>query len=85
MDNYQIEDEDEVASSANEYVISLADGGHAIITDEANGLGIGMIGQYNASTQASVTCPNPIFAEYLSAIKTAATVFTALSVMIGSI
>jgi hypothetical protein len=85
MDSYQSEESEEVWSAANEYVISLADGGHAIITDEAMGVGIGMIGQYNASTQASVTCPNPIFAEYGSAFKTAATVFTALSIMIGSL
>jgi hypothetical protein len=48
MDNYQSSTEVgwKSGSTGNEYIFSLADGGHAIITDEALGMGIGKIAQY---------------------------------------
>lgn len=66
-------------SSSNDVVMSLSEGGHAIITAESFGMSIGLIAEYNDD---SVLCDDP---EWDSANKIAAiAISTLLSIIIAS-
>ena len=52
MDNFQYEDA--ITNSAGEYVFVSTDGGHVIVTDEANGMGFAKIAPYDGEL-----CANP--------------------------